>query len=352
MMRAAQANKSSLSVDLKDSDLGDALAHFVQWADVVHLNMRPGTPQKLGIDFDSLLNVRPDLVYGHAPGWGSSGPSAFRQSLEPHQSGHVGCGYEVAGQFNEPLYTICNSDVGNGMLGAVGILIGLLARERTGNPQLIENSHMSSALAQVKHIVRTANGEVIGAARLDPMQTGFSALERLYETADGWVCIVAVSDDEIDALGRALDVDIRGDARYSTLDLRRQNDDLLAFTLSGRIRAKPTDEIMKSVKAVNAPVVVPKPYNNVNLMRDPEMRRTGRVAESAHPNFGLVREIAHMIRTPGLVRAEHRVAPPVGSHTLELLREAGYTDERIEMLIDRGSATVFDPARATMPTTA
>ncbi|HRD99716.1 MAG TPA: CoA transferase, partial [Ilumatobacteraceae bacterium] len=84
-----------------------------------------------------------------------------------------------------------NSDMGNGIIGAIAILIGLLHREITGRALSYENPHLNASMVHVAHIVRTSTGDLLGSERLDPMQYGFSAFDRLYQTADGWVCVAA-----------------------------------------------------------------------------------------------------------------------------------------------------------------
>lgn len=338
MFRAAQANKRSVAIDLKDPRSRDMLVHLVTWADAVHHNMRPGVAERLGVDDTSLRRIRPDLVHGYAPGWGSSGPSARRQSLEPHQSGHCGCSHEVAGQFNEPLYSICNSDAGNGMLGAVAMLTALLARKRTGEGQRYENSHIGASLMIVSHIARTAQGEVVGGGRLDVMQFGVGPLERLYETADGWICLVAVTDQEIDAVSRTLGLDIRENASFTTADLRDGHADELAELIGAAVADRTTADLVSTAVRERAPVVEPVPFNNIAFMRDPANLVSGRVSDSTQPEYGRVREIAHLVRTPGLTRTPHRVAPLVGEHTVAVLRGAGYPDERIADLLATGAA--------------
>ena len=83
----------------------------------------------------SVRSVNPDIVYLHAPGWGSTGPFAMRQSFAPMMSGYAGVTYEVAGQYNPPLPPSGNEDPGNGLLGAIAILLALLHRDRTGAGQ-------------------------------------------------------------------------------------------------------------------------------------------------------------------------------------------------------------------------
>ncbi len=187
VFNSAQAGKRALAVDLKTPAGRNALTGLVARADVVHHNMRPGAAERLGVGYADTRTVNPRLVYLHAPGWGVDGPYAYRQSFAPLLSAYVGAGFEVAGQFNPPLHPAGNEDSANGLLGAIGILIGLVQREVTGTGQFVANPQLHAALASVAHIVRTKDGgEVLGAGRLDPLALGACALDRLYPTADGW----------------------------------------------------------------------------------------------------------------------------------------------------------------------
>ena len=83
----------------------------------------------------------------YAPGWGVTGPYAGRQSFAPLLSGYVGAGFEVAGQFNAPLWPVGNEDPGNGLLGTIGMLMALLYRQRHGGGQLVENPQLNASMA-------------------------------------------------------------------------------------------------------------------------------------------------------------------------------------------------------------
>src|SRR3954454_7393247 len=110
-------------------------------------------------------------------------------------SGYAGVTYEIAGEYNPPLPPSANEDPGNGLLGAIAMLLALLHRDRTGVGQAVENAQLNATMTHMAHVVRTVEGDVIGADRLDPLQFGFGPFERLYETADGWVCVVAYTDE-------------------------------------------------------------------------------------------------------------------------------------------------------------
>ncbi|HKE76584.1 MAG TPA: CoA transferase, partial [Acidimicrobiales bacterium] len=163
---SAQAGKRSLAANLKDEGLAPAVQRLLAWADVVHHNMRPGAAERLGLGYDQVRAVNPSIVYLYAPGWGSSGPDRLRQSFAPMLSNYVGIGLECAGQFNPPLFPTGNEDPGNGLLGAVGVLLALLHRQRTGEGQYVENPQLNATMAHMAHAVRLADGTVLNADRL------------------------------------------------------------------------------------------------------------------------------------------------------------------------------------------
>jgi crotonobetainyl-CoA:carnitine CoA-transferase CaiB-like acyl-CoA transferase len=310
---SAQANKRAIAVDLKDPALEKAKQALLAWADVVHHNLRPGAAERLGIDYESVRLLNRSVVYLHAPGWGSSGPHAFRQSFAPMLSGYVGVTYEVAGQFNPPMPPFANEDPGNGLLGAVAILLALLHRQTTGEGQFLENPQLNATMAHMSHVVRKADGEVIGAGRLDPAQLGVGPFERLYQTADGWVCVVAPNETERTNLLRTLDA-----TRFDDED---QQAEAIASALGDRKSAEVVADLLSAGVAAAEPV-----GRNVHaFMNDPEQRRLNRVAEVAHPLKGNVREIYTLVRISEAQQVPHRLAPELGENTDEVLSMVGYT---------------------------
>ncbi len=217
---SAQAGKRSVAANLKDPALAGVTEALLRRADVIHHNLRPGAAERLGLDDETVRRINPDIVYLHAPGWGSTGPFATRQSFAPMLSGYAGVTYEIAGQYNPPLPPSANEDPGNGMLGAVAIMLALLHRDRTGFGQSVENPQLNATMGHLAHIVRTVDGEIVGAGRLDPLQMGVDSFARLYETADGWVCVVAPTSEEQRALLATLGVDAVDDDQLQSDRLR------------------------------------------------------------------------------------------------------------------------------------
>ncbi len=325
---SAQAGKRSLAANLKDPELQRAVEGLLAWADVVHHNMRPGAAERLGLGAEQVRAAHRDVIYLYAPGWGSSGPHMMRQSFAPMLSGYVGASYEVAGQFNPPMPSTGNEDPGNGLLGAIALLIALLHRRRTGEALSCENPQLNAAMGMMAHVVRDADGAAVGAGFLDPLQLGVGPFERLYETADGWICVVARTDDEVAALASATGIELTADDRSS---------DHVAERLAGEFRRVTSASWLGALGAAGVPAVEPVGPNVHALMVDPEARALGRVAEVEHPTLGRVREISHLVRVSDADVAPHRLAPGLGEHTDDILRWLSYKPDEIVALRDRGA---------------
>ena len=309
---SAQANKRAIAVDLKQP-AGEAIARrLAAEVDIVQHNLRPGVAERLGLGYDDLRAENPTLVYAYAPGWGTTGPDIQRQSFAPLMSGYVGANFEVAGQFNPPLFPLGNEDPGNGLVGAAGMLMALLHRARGGAGQLVEHPQLNATMAHVAHIVRREDGEVLGAQRLDPLQLGHGALDRLYETSDGWVCVAASAEKHLAALSEALGLDLAGDPRFAGRDARQAHDYQLADVIGDALGRLDTADALQRLRAAAVPAAVPASRNDSAFLRDPAQLRTGRIAECPHPTRGRVRETGVLVQVSGSTPPSHRLAPAAG----------------------------------------
>jgi crotonobetainyl-CoA:carnitine CoA-transferase CaiB-like acyl-CoA transferase len=336
--RSASAGKRAISLDLKDPELHAARDDLIKWADVVLHNMRPGAADRVGLGYDRVRELNPDAIYLYAPGWGASGPNALRQSFAPLMSGYVGIGYEVGGQFNPPMWPLGNEDPGNGLAGAVGILMALVHQLRGGGGCYVENPQLNATMTHGAHIVRRPDGTVLGAQRLDPLQTGIGPLDRLYETRDGWICVVALSDAEIRRIELVLGIRILDDARFATPDLRAENSYELADMVSELLLQRDAQDWLESLRSAGVAAMIPKSEsNNEAFHRDPINQAIGRVAQVPDKDGRFVREAAAMVRVSEAATVPHRLAPEFGEHTDEVLLEHGYSVEKIAELRARGS---------------
>jgi crotonobetainyl-CoA:carnitine CoA-transferase CaiB-like acyl-CoA transferase len=322
---SAQANKRAIAANLKDSALTKAKDALLGWADIVHHNLRPGAADRLGLGYEDVSQVNPRVVYVHAPGWGSTGPFARRQSFAPMMSGYAGVTFEVAGEFNPPMPPFANEDPGNGMIGAIGMLLALLHRQRTGEGQFVANPQLNATMGHMAHAVRKPDGEVIGAGLLDPLQTGFGPFERLYETADGWVCLVAYEENDRAAV-------------VKTLGVERPDSDLdQADALADAFRTRESGEVVADLRSAGVAITAPVGRNVHAFMNDPEQREIGRVAELPHAVKGAVRELHVLLRVSDAEQVPHRLAPELGEHTETILAELGFSAKEIAALRETGA---------------
>lgn len=336
VFRSASAGKRSIAMNLKDDDAAVLARRLLSWADVVHHNMRPGAAERLGVGFEQVHALNPEIVYLYAPGWGSDGPDKNRQSFAPLMSGYVGAGFEVAGQYNAPLFPVGNEDPGNGLLGAAAILMALIQRQQSGRGQLVENPQLNATMAHVAHIVRKRDGTVLGAGQLDPVQLGVSALDWLYHTRDGWICLAVTAQSQFISLSRVLGRDFLIDPRFADAPSRRENDYELSTILLTAFSERSNMELHDALDAAGVPVAIPVGHNSTAFLRDPDNRRTKRVAELPHVEQGHVREIAVLMRISDAVVAPHRLAPDLGEHTDEILTALGCDETLVAHLRARG----------------
>src|SRR5262249_53586137 len=158
---AAQRGKRSLSIDLKTDEGREIFYKLVAEVDIVHHNFRPGVAERLGVGYEQLVRLNPRLIYGAAPGYGNRGPKSHLPSFAPLQSAFVGIFYQVSGEGNSPVRMIGSEDYFNSMLGAIGILMALYDRNRTGKGQYIDGPQLNSSLFANSELVIGAHGELL-----------------------------------------------------------------------------------------------------------------------------------------------------------------------------------------------
>ncbi len=333
---AAQRGKRSIAVDLKHPG-GTEIAHrLVRWADVVSHNLRPGVAERLGLGYDAVRALNPEVIYAYAPGWGTTGPEIQRPGFAPLFSGYAGLHYEAAGRGNVPVPPVGNEDNGNGLLGATAILMALYHRKRTGQGQYVEHPQLNATLLMAMHLMSTADGAVVGTADLDARRRGPHPLDRLYRTADGWLCISARRDDEFARLGAVAGFERLGsDDRFADAAGRLEHRDALSAALEAVFARATGAEWRDVLDAAGVPSEIPAgPEAPHRLLVDPAQREAGRVEEYRHPRWGTVRDVAVMVRLSAADRRPGRPAPEIGQHTDEILGMLGYSGAEITGLHD------------------
>ena len=329
------SGKRDIVVNLRTPE-GQAIGHrLAAWADVLIDNMRPGVAERLGMGWEALRGVNPRLVYCHTTAYGSRGPYAQRAGVDPLAAALSGMEMAQGGNLGRPVHLLCYAtDHSAALLGCAGILMALVARTRTGEGQRVETSLLDAGALIGSHALARYAGRP-PRHDLPRSQYGTSALNHLYETADGWLSLAVETDVEWGAFCRALGrAGLHHDARFATAEARAANDDALALEIGEALRRRSAAEWRSRCQLAAAPAVPVAEGFDRTFHRDPLLSANGHIAEFDHPEHGVVRVVHGWLRLLGS-RARCGGRPPLlGEHTALVLTALGYPDAEIERLCE------------------
>jgi crotonobetainyl-CoA:carnitine CoA-transferase CaiB-like acyl-CoA transferase len=306
--------------------------------------MRYDAAERLGVDYESLRKINPQLIYCHTRGF-ERGPRSLLPGNDQTGAALAGSEWMDGGLDHDgnPVWSVTSlGDTGNGFLSAIGMVQALYHRDRTGEGQFVTTSIIYAHLLNNSMAWTTADGSRVGARQsLDKMQLGWSALYRLYKTADGWLCLTAIRDEHWLELCAAVDRgDLVADARFGTAEARHAHDRELWDLLDTVFATRTAPEWFAELDARGVPCEVSSPDFVLSLFDDQEMIDKGWVATYQHPVLGRMDVMGLLFDfsdTPGRV-----MGPPFlpGQHTRAILRDLGYPDEQIDELA--GNKIVLD----------
>ncbi|HET7386728.1 MAG TPA: CoA transferase [Nocardioidaceae bacterium] len=328
---AVNRNKESFAVNLKHPEGREAFLRLVDDADVVVENFRPGVTARLGIDYASLHERNPALIYASISGFGQTGPYAARPGYDLIAQAMSGV-MSVTGQpGDDPVKCgIPVADLSAGLFCTVGILSAYVSRQRTGVGQYVDASLFESALAL--SIWETA--ELWGAGRVPQPFGSAHRLNAPYQALrakDGFLTVGGNTQrlwqGLCEVLGRA---DLVDDPRFATNADRMAKRDELVVELESATKTRDVDEWVEALLDAGVPAGPIRDYAQV--CEDPHTLARQMVVETTHPVEGRIRVLGVPVKlseTPGSVRSP---APLLGEHTDEILRRCGYTDAEIDVL--------------------
>ncbi len=333
-------NKKSIALDLRSSKGLEVARRLVATADVVAENFRPGMMTKYGLDYATLKEVNPRLIYVSHKGF-LPGPYEHRTALDEVVQMMGGLAY-MTGRPGDPLRVGSSvNDIMGGMFGAIGAMAALMQRAVTGRGQVVASALVENNVFRVgQHMLQDA---LTGQAPA-PMPERISswAVYDVFTVKDGeQIFLAAVSDSQwatmCDAFGFA---DLKADPQFATNNERvRQRPRLLADLRQrfARYGAAEIGAIFERHGLPFAPIARPE-----DLFDDPHLRATGGLAEIRIPDGERAGEVTQTTLCPitlGGMRLGVRLQPPAkGEHSNELLAELGYGPQEIEAL--RAGASV------------
>ncbi len=329
-------NKRGIALDLR-TEAGRGIAEeLVRRADVVVENFRPGITAKLGIDYPRLRGLNPRLIYCSSTAFGPRGPERLRPGYDPVLQALSGAAVNNARYCDRvALSSVAVSDYQAAMLAATGVMAALYHRERTGEGQLLETSLLQGAMSVQSHyFCQALEREEEGPLGIYPY--------RLFDTRDGPLFVGAATDKFWRILCEALGLaELAGDPRHASNAQRVERQAELTPLLAPRFLERTAAEWEALLVARGMPCARVRTFRE--FFTDPQVEAMAMNPVVEHPTIGPLRVAGvpiHFEKTPGTVR---RAAPTLGQHTAEVLREIGYTEERIEKLRQQGVIATSEP---------
>ena len=297
--------KQALALDLKDPRGQEIARRLIERADVVHHNMRTGVAERLGIGYEQARAINPAIVYCHTRGFERDGPRTPLPGND--QMGHAlaGTAYEAGGTHHgtPPIWQMtAYGDTGNGIISAAAVVQALRHRERTGEGQFVHTSILNVCMLFNSSTYARPDGSGPERDRIDAEQFGFSALQRLYETADGWLCVF-VSRRRASGVGCARPLDaghLATDVRFADAAARQTADAELAAEIGAVLAGKDAGHWFHVLDAAGVPCEVASSTYARELFDDPDMHRRGWVARNEHADLGTRRARRHAVLVLGV----------------------------------------------------
>jgi len=319
-MLSLSRNKRSVVVDLKAAGGRSVVHALAATADVVLENFRPGTAERLGVDYERLAALNPRLIYCSISGFGRDGADAGRPALDPVIQAVSGLMQLTGTPATGPLKTgFPFADFATPLLATIGILAALHARAGTGRGQRIDLSMVDAAI-----FATIAREGYYFATGQTPARLGNEHYQlapyNTYETADGrHVMVVAHTDKFWRALLTGLgEPALAGDPRFTTNADRVRHRDALNAALGARFRTAPLAEWLRRLDAASAIFAPVRTWDEV--FGDPRVRRE-MLATVAHPTAGAITVLRNPLRLSGTPASVRRAPPRLGEHTAEVLAE-------------------------------
>ncbi len=315
---SANRNKKSVTVDLKKPEGRDIVVRLAGMSDVLVENFKPGTTERMGLDYPTLASANPRLIYCSITGYGQSGPYRDRPGYDfaiQAESGLMSISGPVDGPASKLGVAIV--DLLAGIFASHAVLAALHHRTSTGTGQYIDVALLDSAVAALINVAQNhfATGEQ--AARYGNAHPNIVPYETV-TTADGIMALATGTDDQFRKLCRCLGVEsLSEDGLYLTNDLRVANRAVLMPTLNQQFALKTTADWIALLLTEGIPAT---PLNGVaQVLADPQVLFREMVADVQHPTAGLVRllgPVPKLSETPAGVW----MAPPLlGADTDEVL---------------------------------
>ncbi|MDY6835302.1 MAG: CaiB/BaiF CoA-transferase family protein [Chloroflexota bacterium] len=330
---AVNRNKKSVTVNLS-SPQGQEIGHrLAAWADVATEGFRPGVAKQLRMDYDTLVEVNPRLIYASISGYGQDGPYRNRPGHDLSYQGTAGVlGAQLTQGTTPTVPPLPVADLSSAMFATIGITSALCNRERTGKGQYIDVSMTDGVVSWMSLLLVPTLQNPAGAMNLEGFgEPGYG----VFETKDGKFITLSIATEDhfwrnlCNAIGRE---------ELATLSFLERAGRCVEMVniLKDTFLSKTRDEWYEVLG--NADVAWGIAYTPSEVVNDPQLRHRGMFAEIDDPQRGKFMQVSHPLKfsqTPATLRFP---PPELGQHTEEVLISLGYTKDEITQM--RGGGVI------------
>lgn len=329
MFSTLNRNKKCICLDFKNEEDLEVLKKLVSTADVLIENYRPGIVKKLGIDYESLSKINPDLIYCSISGYGQSGPYKEKKVYDPLIQGTVGIPLAQNNQSPELIRTIIYDKV-TGLTSAQAISAALYQKAIGEGGQYLPISMMESALYYnwpdlMMNYTFDEGGVNIGE---------LADLFEVYETNDGGVVLIIIANDEVfTKFCTVFDLSLHLDDKYNNLVSRIINKEELTIEINKVTRLLSSKELEDKMDREGISASICNELNEV--YKDPQVVEQGSITEINHPELGIMRMPKPPANLKGQGSFPRSLAPILGYDNREVLSSINIDDDTIQRMEDR-----------------
>ena len=328
-------NKKSITLNLKEPEAVEIFKRLAKDADVVVENYRPDVKHRLGIDYESLRQINPRIVYGSISGFGQEGPYRNRPGVDQIAQGLGGLMSITGLPGQGPVRVgIPIADLCSGIFLAQGILVALLEREHTGEGRWVSTSLLEAMLSMLDfQASRWLMGGEVPPQAGNNHPTGIPT--GVFETKDGHINIAASGDDLYKRFCHALErPDLLTDGRFSTSRARSKNRDEIMQVLMPVTRQKTSAEWIKLMNEAGVPCG--PIYTIDQTFADEQVQFLEMAQGVTSPTLGDLTILGHPINVNGQRNPLRGAAPELGQDNDEVFTSLGFSKEQIADLAQRG----------------
>ncbi len=340
---ALNRNKKSIGLNLKSEAGRQVFYRLAQQADVIIEGYRPGAVKRLGIDYDTINKMNPKIIYCSLSGYGQDGPYRTFPGHDINYISMAGVLGLIGPREGPPVIplNLVADFAGASLYAAIGILVALIARNKTNRGQYLDLAFIDGAIALMTFFT---NGYFLNNTvpkRGETVLHGAYPYYGVYETKDGeYITIGCIEphfwENLCRFLGREDYIPYQFTVEHFLCKPEDKKWEEIHSYLKQTFLTKPRDEWFELL--IQNDIPAGKVYTMDEVFADPQVLHRQMVLEVEHPTLGKIKQVGiapKLSDTPGKVRT---LAPLLGEHTDKILQELGYSQKEIESLRQEGAA--------------